>query len=290
MYVWFHVAGHGRVRTQYLLTKSRQLGGIRHEHHGESVCGLPVCILDMETHPTNDQAETLTLSPFLHAKPPNTHSQVNGFSKGYAMTGWRLGYLAAPLHIIQMVNKLQGQITGCCSSVSQMAGIAALAMDDGFIREMVTEYRYRYWRREAVRVCMVDPTDAAARGYGNPFGSIMLEGILTQTASTLQSPTIFSFHSVPMLFRLARVALNQASASACARLVCRKRRDFVVGEYEKMPGVEVFTPDGAFYVLPKVSALFGKVAKGASGKTYHIKNCDDLVMYLLGTCPLWENG
>jgi aspartate aminotransferase len=48
-----------------------------------------------------------------------------------------------------------------------------------------------------------------------------------------------------------------------------------------MPGVECFTPDGAFYVFPKVSALYGKSAT-VDGKTYKINTCDDLVMYLLG--------
>lgn len=61
----------------------------------------------------------------------------------------------------------------------------------------------------------------------------------------------------------------------------RKRRDFVVGSLQAIPGVECFTPPGAFYVLPKVSATYGKSAT-KNGKTYHIKNCDDLVMYLLG--------
>ncbi|CAM9285261.1 unnamed protein product [Ectocarpus sp. 12 AP-2014] len=56
---------------------------------------------------------------------------VNGFSKSHAMTGYRLGYLAAPPIIIKAVTTIQGQITSCASSISQAAGLAALAVTDG---------------------------------------------------------------------------------------------------------------------------------------------------------------
>lgn len=61
----------------------------------------------------------------------------------------------------------------------------------------------------------------------------------------------------------------------------RARRDYVVGALQAIPGVECFSPDGAFYVLPKVSALYGKSAK-IDGKSYTINDCEDLVMFLLG--------
>ena len=51
---------------------------------------------------------------------------VNGFSKGFAMTGWRLGYIAAPEWIAKACDKIQGQITSGTSSISQKAGVAAL--------------------------------------------------------------------------------------------------------------------------------------------------------------------
>lgn len=51
---------------------------------------------------------------------------LNGFSKSHAMTGFRLGYLAAPARFAKAVATLQGQITSCASSVSQAAGVAAL--------------------------------------------------------------------------------------------------------------------------------------------------------------------
>lgn len=51
---------------------------------------------------------------------------LNGVSKGYAMTGWRIGYIGAPLWIAKGVNKLQGQFTSGVSSISQRAALAAV--------------------------------------------------------------------------------------------------------------------------------------------------------------------
>jgi aspartate/methionine/tyrosine aminotransferase len=51
---------------------------------------------------------------------------INGFSKSHAMTGYRLGYLAAPASIVKAATKIQSQITSCASSIAQHAGIAAL--------------------------------------------------------------------------------------------------------------------------------------------------------------------
>lgn len=51
---------------------------------------------------------------------------INGFSKAYAMTGWRIGYLAAPLSIVKAVANLQGQITSSTSSISQKAALSAI--------------------------------------------------------------------------------------------------------------------------------------------------------------------
>lgn len=53
---------------------------------------------------------------------------VNGFSKAFAMTGWRLGYIAGPKHFIGACNKIQSQSTSGASSISQKAGVAALGL------------------------------------------------------------------------------------------------------------------------------------------------------------------
>lgn len=68
---------------------------------------------------------------------------VNGFSKGYAMTGWRLGYLAAPKSITQACAKVQGQFTSAPSSITQKAGVAALNMGMEPVHAMVKAFRAR---------------------------------------------------------------------------------------------------------------------------------------------------
>lgn len=64
---------------------------------------------------------------------------INGFSKAFSMTGYRLGYLAAPKDIVKAASKLQSQITSCASSVAQHAGIAALQCDMSYISGKVAE-------------------------------------------------------------------------------------------------------------------------------------------------------
>ncbi len=56
---------------------------------------------------------------------------VNGVSKGYAMTGWRIGYIGAPLWLAKAVDKLQGQFTSGVCSIAQKAALAAISGDDG---------------------------------------------------------------------------------------------------------------------------------------------------------------
>lgn len=68
---------------------------------------------------------------------------VNGFSKGFAMTGWRLGYMAGPVELIKACEKLQGQITSGANSIAQRAGIAALLEDLAPTFNMVRAFKER---------------------------------------------------------------------------------------------------------------------------------------------------
>ncbi len=68
---------------------------------------------------------------------------VNGFSKGHAMTGWRVGYICAPEWLAKAVNKLQGQTTSGICSIAQRAAIAAVKGDMGPTREMAAAYKRR---------------------------------------------------------------------------------------------------------------------------------------------------
>ena len=68
---------------------------------------------------------------------------VNGFSKGYAMTGWRIGYLAARADVAAACDKLQSQFTSATCSITQRAGLAALRGGRASADEMVAAYRRR---------------------------------------------------------------------------------------------------------------------------------------------------
>ena len=68
---------------------------------------------------------------------------VNGFSKGFAMTGWRLGYIAAPEPIAKACGKIQGQSTSGANSIAQRAAIEALNGDMEPTREMAKAYLRR---------------------------------------------------------------------------------------------------------------------------------------------------
>lgn len=68
---------------------------------------------------------------------------VNGFSKAYAMTGWRLGYLAAPEPIVSQISKIHQYGIMCSPYISQNAAIEALTSCDDEVADMVSEYNIR---------------------------------------------------------------------------------------------------------------------------------------------------
>lgn len=122
---------------------------------------------------------------------------VNGVSKCYSMTGWRMGYTAGPKEIIQAMTKLQGQSTSNVCSITQAACIEALQGPQDSINQMLVAFQ--------------------------------------------------------------------------------ERRDFIVKALNDMPGVVCNNPDGAFYVFPNISGLFGKQTQ--KGKL--IQNSTDFCDYLL---------
>ena len=121
---------------------------------------------------------------------------VNGVSKAYAMTGWRIGYIAAPEWIVKGCNKLQGQYTSGPCSVSQKAAEAAYIGNQQCVEDM--------------------------------------------------------------------------------RKAFERRRDLIVKLAKEIPGLEVNTPQGAFYLFPKCSSFIGKSYKGKT-----IENTNDLALFLL---------
>ena len=121
---------------------------------------------------------------------------INGVSKAYAMTGWRIGYMAAPEWIVKGCNKLQGQYTSGPCSVSQKAAEAAYTQSQECVEQM--------------------------------------------------------------------------------RQAFQRRRDLIVELAKGIPGLEVNTPQGAFYLFPKCNSFYGKEYDGRK-----INNSTDLALYLL---------
>ncbi len=68
---------------------------------------------------------------------------VNGLSKSYSMTGWRIGYLAGPADVIEAISKLQDHSTSNPASISQKAAVAALNAPDDFSKLMACEFQKR---------------------------------------------------------------------------------------------------------------------------------------------------
>jgi aspartate aminotransferase len=91
---------------------------------------------------------------------------VNGVSKTYAMTGWRIGYAAGPADIIAALDMLQSQSTSGASSVSQAAAVAALDSDATFLPDWVATYRQR---RDTATRLLNDIPGIRARAPGGAF-------------------------------------------------------------------------------------------------------------------------
>ncbi len=92
---------------------------------------------------------------------------LNGFSKTYCMTGWRVGYLAGARSVMRRVRRLKDLASSCAPVVSQWAGVAAL---DG-PQDVVEEYRSIYERRRRV---MLDGLDRMGFTYGDPRGAFYI--------------------------------------------------------------------------------------------------------------------
>ena len=69
---------------------------------------------------------------------------VNGVSKAYSMTGWRIGYLGGPVSLVKAAQKIQSQSTSNASSISQYAAIAALNGDQTYINESMAIFKQRH--------------------------------------------------------------------------------------------------------------------------------------------------
>ncbi len=104
------------------------------------------------------------VAPDLHARTLT----MNGLSKAYCMTGWRIGYGAGPKELIAAMSKVQSQTTSGASSISQWAGVEALDGDQAFIRDNVAVFE----ERRDLGVSMLDQADGLS--CNAPHGAFYL--------------------------------------------------------------------------------------------------------------------
>ncbi len=159
---------------------------------------------------------------------------VNGLSKSYCMTGWRVGYAAGPLALIKAMNVLQSQSASMTSSISQWAGVAALNGPQDFIAEHNVHFRARRDRLVAALNAIdgiectmprgafyVYPSCAGVMGRKTPSG---------QTISSDQDLALYLLESVGVAvvfgeafglspaFRISYAAADDLLIDAAARI------------------------------------------------------------------------
>jgi len=126
---------HRRIKLLVLCNPSNPTGGVHDESRLRELAQVledypEVSILADEIYerlvytPNNPHKSFASISPSMYERTIT----VNGFSKSYAMTGLRLGYMAASTHFINAAKSIQSQLTSCAGSVSQAAGVAALTI------------------------------------------------------------------------------------------------------------------------------------------------------------------
>lgn len=134
---------------------------------------------------------------------------VNGVSKTYAMTGWRLGYCAGPAAVVGAINKLQSHMSSCPSSISQAAAVEALTGDQSFVTKAAEHYR----RRRDLVVSRVNDIEGlrALAGDGAFYVFIDCSGVIgrrTPSGAVIGSDDAF----VGYLLEQAKVASITGSA------------------------------------------------------------------------------
>ncbi|HEX5325323.1 MAG TPA: pyridoxal phosphate-dependent aminotransferase [Acetobacteraceae bacterium] len=159
---------------------------------------------------------------------------MNGCSKSYAMTGWRMGFGAGPAALIRAMDKLQGQSTSNPSSVTQAAALAALTGPQDCIAEMVATYRQR---RDMVVAMLnaapglrchkpegafyVFPSIGGCLGRTTPAGT-RIDNDETFVLALLEEAGVAAVHGgaflAPGHFRLSYAADTELLREACRRI------------------------------------------------------------------------
>ena len=112
---------------------------------------------------------------------------VNGVSKAYAMTGWRIGYAAGPKDLIAAMSNIQSQSTSNPTSISQKAAVAALCDSEAFTRQMLSEFdrRRRFMVERLNRISGIHCPMPTGTFYAFPnIGGLLMAGSSSRQMST----------------------------------------------------------------------------------------------------------
>ena len=159
---------------------------------------------------------------------------MNGCSKAYAMTGWRIGYAAAPVHLIKQMDKLQSQSTSNTSSISQAAAVEALNGPQDFIEVMKVSYKRR--RDMVVEMLNAAPGIYCHKPEGAFYVFPSMQGCLGKTTAggkaidsdeafciaLLEETGVACVHGsafmYPGHFRISYATSDEALRDACGRI------------------------------------------------------------------------
>jgi aspartate aminotransferase len=159
---------------------------------------------------------------------------MNGCSKAFAMTGWRIGYCGAPVALIKAMDKLQGQSTSNASSISQAAAVAALNGPEDALHEMVKTYAAR--RDLVVELLNKAPGITCGKPEGAFYVFPSVHGCIGKTtprgtaitddetfvSALLEETGVAAVHGsafiYPGHFRISYATSTSALQEACARI------------------------------------------------------------------------
>lgn len=164
------LAAHPRARVILLNSPNNPTGAV---YRPETIGGIVELAQRHDVYVVSDECyEQIVFDGAPHVSPASLDDTgrvvtIQSVSKAFAMTGWRLGWAAAPRPLADLIAKVQEPVVACASGVSQLAARAALTGDQACVREMVAQYQAR-------RNVAVELVDRAGLARSQPRGAFYL--------------------------------------------------------------------------------------------------------------------